>query len=499
MNQRILIVSAILVAATVAGRAAAIGSPAMEVVVFPNLTPAQASTALSSAQRLVWDRQTGIAVAEVPQAHLEALAGLNEESRTEESSPADFDAVVSRLMPNFREDLPGSIRYAMKEPMTLVRPPWAPSDLAARDEASGASACLSEDFETLPIWKEDGGDWRHYQGCQYGGAGCSIANDAGDYFWLDTPCDSFSGQWDVEAVMGGSKGKNLPCGAAYPAHTDSWLDYWPAITCLYGSPEAGLFAAFKTLTYDTGNDFLFYGFSTDGTNYSGYTYSGNYSDSWYGLVGDLTNWPRLGDLTTYSKVYLAFVFQSGAYRGPGFGARLDNIIVSPTSLAAVPLPDTREGHPPLVVNFHGAVIGGNAPFTYSWDFGDGGSLSSDQNPSHTYQDVGAYTVHLTVTDSSGAASTGDVAIAVTPVVPPQVMSMVKATAPFRLVALGANLDPQIKVYISGTLWSNVVWKSAGKVVIKGGASLKSAVPKGVPTTLLFENRDGLTTTYTFTW
>ena len=39
--------------------------------------------------------------------------------------------------------------------------------------------------------------------------------------------------------------------------------------------------------------------------------------------------------------------------------------------------------------------------SWSWDFGDGGS-SSEQNPSHTYSNEGAYTVSLTVTDPDGS-------------------------------------------------------------------------------------------------
>ena len=43
--------------------------------------------------------------------------------------------------------------------------------------------------------------------------------------------------------------------------------------------------------------------------------------------------------------------------------------------------------------------------SWAWTFGDGGT-STAQNPSHTYAAPGVYTVHLTVTDNTGA--TGDV-------------------------------------------------------------------------------------------
>jgi thermitase len=41
---------------------------------------------------------------------------------------------------------------------------------------------------------------------------------------------------------------------------------------------------------------------------------------------------------------------------------------------------------------------------WSWEFGDGGGTSIEQNPSHTYQDAGKYTVKLTVTDNRDGVS-----------------------------------------------------------------------------------------------
>ena len=43
----------------------------------------------------------------------------------------------------------------------------------------------------------------------------------------------------------------------------------------------------------------------------------------------------------------------------------------------------------------------NTPTTWSWDFGDGG-ISTQQNPSHTYDTAGTYTVSLTATNSYGS-------------------------------------------------------------------------------------------------
>ena len=60
-----------------------------------------------------------------------------------------------------------------------------------------------------------------------------------------------------------------------------------------------------------------------------------------------------------------------------------------------------EGAPPLKVQFTASVEeeeGG--PWTFAWDFGDGGK-STEQNPLHTYDKVGEYTATLTRDRSEG--------------------------------------------------------------------------------------------------
>jgi len=72
------------------------------------------------------------------------------------------------------------------------------------------------------------------------------------------------------------------------------------------------------------------------------------------------------------------------------------------------------GTPPPVANFSGSPTSGCAPLavsftdqstgditSWSWDFGDGGT-STQQNPSHTYNSGGQYTVSLTVTGPGGS-------------------------------------------------------------------------------------------------
>jgi len=74
---------------------------------------------------------------------------------------------------------------------------------------------------------------------------------------------------------------------------------------------------------------------------------------------------------------------------------------------------------PITASVSNAPAGGCAPFTfspipsiqsidsivgYSWDFGDG-ATSTLQNPTHTYNSTGSYTITLTVTTQSGCVKT----------------------------------------------------------------------------------------------
>jgi C1A family cysteine protease len=58
------------------------------------------------------------------------------------------------------------------------------------------------------------------------------------------------------------------------------------------------------------------------------------------------------------------------------------------------------------IQFSGDAVGENPPFTYHWDFGDG-STSTEQNPIHTYESTGEYSVILTVMDDDGVSLTDE--------------------------------------------------------------------------------------------
>jgi PKD repeat protein len=55
------------------------------------------------------------------------------------------------------------------------------------------------------------------------------------------------------------------------------------------------------------------------------------------------------------------------------------------------------------IQFLGNASGGQEPYNWSWDFGDG-NISSLQNPQHNYSVKGDYTVNLTVTDDNNSTA-----------------------------------------------------------------------------------------------
>jgi hypothetical protein len=87
------------------------------------------------------------------------------------------------------------------------------------------------------------------------------------------------------------------------------------------------------------------------------------------------------------------------------------------------------------------------------------------------------------------------------VTPPSVGGMSKAGSPFRFVVNGSNLVEGVQVFIGSDTapWSSVTYKNPTKLLIGGGSSLKTKVPKATPTVFKFVNPDGGEATYTFTW
>jgi len=90
-------------------------------------------------------------------------------------------------------------------------------------------------------------------------------------------------------------------------------------------------------------------------------------------------------------------------------------VAGDTSPVASISTSTSSGQVPLNVIFNGGVTGGNAPYTYEWDFHNDGTIDATyEDYSYTYMSAGTYTAVFTVTDNDGDSDSENVTINVSP-------------------------------------------------------------------------------------
>lgn len=77
---------------------------------------------------------------------------------------------------------------------------------------------------------------------------------------------------------------------------------------------------------------------------------------------------------------------------------MTGVLSSPLSVQASVSPGS--GPHPLLVSYQASASGGQGPYTYSWDFGDGGT-SSSASGSYSYTAEGVYTATVSVYDNNG--------------------------------------------------------------------------------------------------
>jgi gliding motility-associated-like protein len=131
-------------------------------------------------------------------------------------------------------------------------------------------------------------------------------------------------------------------------------------------------------------------------------------------AGNPTSWKwDLGNGTiSHLQSPIATYFNPGTYsvklvatnaNGADSVIKTDYIVVNAVPTAAFGASDTT-GCFPLKVEFSDSSLPGSGSIqSWQWDFGDG-TLSKQQNPSHTYTSAGVFTVILRITNSNGCTS-----------------------------------------------------------------------------------------------
>lgn len=222
----------------------------------------------------------------------------------------------------------------------------------------------------------------------------------------------------------------------YPEQSDDMMNNLIKNNIAYNNNIHQLRVAFggeNDGTYGSGNVYEYNCFGAESSNFIEWgfdiyksTYDAwetSYGSSTYSVESDpLMTDPDNDDLTLQSTSLCinagTNVSLTSDYAGNAvpYGCCADigafEFIGTPNLLSTEIIADPTSGATPLTVNFTGNATGGSSPYSYSWDFGDGES-SSEQNPSHTYNAEGNYTVNLTVTDSNNSQASDSVIITAT--------------------------------------------------------------------------------------
>jgi PKD repeat protein len=182
---------------------------------------------------------------------------------------------------------------------------------------------------------------------------------------------------------------------------DPLEDFWvqgatPLSASATGSPSTGN----APLTVN------FTGSATGGT--APYTYSWNFGD---GTTSTSQN-PSHTYSTAGTYTATLTVTDSASPANTATSQVTTNVSAVGNPLSASASANPTSGQIPLTVSFTGSATGGTPAYTYSWNFGDG-TTSTSQNPSHTYSTAGTYTATLTVKDSASPANTASSTVTIT--------------------------------------------------------------------------------------
>jgi hypothetical protein len=211
--------------------------------------------------------------------------------------------------------------------------------VAASQAADAPAAPLGLDYKMhLPVILRDAcfnlGTWQTImqEGFEstWPSAGWTVDDPGYDeYFWARKNCRAASGSYSAWAMGGGSLGAGLACGANYINYANSWMIYGPF--SLADATQA-TFDMKLWLNSETSFDWGCQLASGNGTNFSGWCYSGSSGGNFAPLQLNLANLPAPSpnppiDLRGDGSVWIAVLFESDFSEVEPEGAHVDDLLV----------------------------------------------------------------------------------------------------------------------------------------------------------------------------
>ena len=184
-------------------------------------------------------------------------------------------------LPEIRGDIagaqPGFHRVQDAIPAQEVQPDNDQKPLATPQSVEAWEIIESETFEG--IFPSSG--WSLYDD----------SNDGYEYLWDDDDYKPHNGSWSGWPANGGANGID-PAVYYYPNNMNSWMVYGPFDLSSATDAET-IFSLWREI--EAGYDYIFFGVSADGTNFSGYQWDGN--AGWTNITVGYADW--IGDGTVW--------------------------------------------------------------------------------------------------------------------------------------------------------------------------------------------------------
>lgn len=236
--------------------------------------------------------------------------------------------------------------------VSQTKPATAAPQLQSADPRDKNAVIMSQGFEGS--WPTTG--WTRVD---------QSTTDGGEFLLGKRNCDPRTDSFAGWMAGGGSAGNNLACGANYPPNLNTWAEYGPFNLSTATSAELTFYIKGESEWdgVDTCYDFLFVGAGTNGTNYDGGTWCGDFNDGsngngYWGYIVDLSDFNSTNYLGQ-PQVYIAFAMVSDA-TVQFHGLTLDDISLDVVSSCATP------AAPTLTAPANGASLSDTTP-TFTWN------------------------------------------------------------------------------------------------------------------------------------